>query len=290
MTLTLMYITNLPSVAGIAEAAGVDQIFVDLELNGKHARQGHLDTVISRHSLNDVRNVAEALTTAELLVRVNPIYAGSSEEIDQVIEAGAQVVMLPYFKTSDEVMQFVRLVHGRARVCLLLETPEAVAELGAILAIDGVDSIHIGLNDLHLGYNLRFMFELLTDGTVERLCAEIGEAGLPFGFGGIAKLGEGALPAESVVAEHYRLGSSMVILSRAFCDLGNAHDLITVRKLFMTEVARIRALEQALASESDDFFEDNRQEVVSAVQGIVKHLTDGDAAVRSRSQEVGAGR
>ena len=36
------------------------------------------------------------------------------------------------------------------------------------------------------------------------------------GFGGIARLGFGMLPAEHVIAEHYRLGSTAVILSRSF--------------------------------------------------------------------------
>ena len=35
MSLKLMYITNQPDVAQIAEAAGVDRIFVDMEYIGK---------------------------------------------------------------------------------------------------------------------------------------------------------------------------------------------------------------------------------------------------------------
>ena len=46
----------------------------------------------------------------------------------------------------------------------------AVERIDEILALDGIDEVHIGLNDLSLGYGMKFMFELLTDGTVERLC------------------------------------------------------------------------------------------------------------------------
>ncbi|WP_214834823.1 hypothetical protein [Exiguobacterium sp. E4787] len=46
MSLKLMYITNEPNIALLAEQNGVDWVFVDLELNGKEERQGHLDTVI----------------------------------------------------------------------------------------------------------------------------------------------------------------------------------------------------------------------------------------------------
>ena len=44
------------------------------------------------------------------------------------------------------------------KTCLLLETPEAVEIIDDILDIDGIDEIHIGLNDLHLGYKMKFMF------------------------------------------------------------------------------------------------------------------------------------
>lgn len=72
--LKLMYITNRPEIAQIAESAGVDRIFVDLEYIGKIERQGGMDTVQSHHTLNDVKRIAEATTIAELLVRVNPIH------------------------------------------------------------------------------------------------------------------------------------------------------------------------------------------------------------------------
>ena len=43
--LNLMYITKHPEIARIAEEAGVDWIFVDMEFIGKDCRQGGLDTV-----------------------------------------------------------------------------------------------------------------------------------------------------------------------------------------------------------------------------------------------------
>ena len=57
MALKLMYITNNIDIAKIAEKSGVDWIFIDLEINGKEERQGHLDTVISRHSIEDVKKI-----------------------------------------------------------------------------------------------------------------------------------------------------------------------------------------------------------------------------------------
>ena len=118
MSLKLMYITNKPVVAQIAERAGVDRVFVDLEYIGKQERQAGLDTVQSHHTLQDVLTVRKAVTKSELLVRCNPIhektsdYPASKEEIDAIIENGADIIMLPYFKTVSEVEIFIKLVGG----------------------------------------------------------------------------------------------------------------------------------------------------------------------------------
>jgi len=49
--LKLMYITNSPEVASIADGAGVDRIFIDLEQYGKEKRQKNWDSVKSKHSI-----------------------------------------------------------------------------------------------------------------------------------------------------------------------------------------------------------------------------------------------
>ena len=41
--LNLFYITNRPVIATIAQEAGVDRIFIDMEYIGKDARQGGMD-------------------------------------------------------------------------------------------------------------------------------------------------------------------------------------------------------------------------------------------------------
>ena len=43
------------------------------------------------------------------------------------------------------------------------------------------------------------MFELLADGTVEKLCVKFKMKGIPYGFGGIASIGHGELPAEDII-------------------------------------------------------------------------------------------
>ena len=273
-----MYITNRPDVAKIAEKNGVDRIFVDMEYIGKAERQGKMDTVQNHHTIEDVKNVRAVLNKAELLVRINPIheateeYCSSKEEIDAVIEAGADIVMLPYFKTIQEVYDFLSIVNGRVKTMLLLETKEAVAILDVILTMKDIDEIHIGLNDLSLSYGKTFMFELLTDGTVERLCRKLELAGMFYGFGGIASLGRGMVPAEMIIKEHYRLGSHMAILSRSFCNINNFEELDAVEELFYRGVREIRTLEKE-CGEHLKYFSDNRKELTEAVDGVVEIIS-----------------
>lgn len=268
MTLRLMYVTGDPDVARLAQDSGVDWVFVDLESIGKRERQGHLDTVISKHTVEDVRAVRAVLDRARLLVRVDPLNPGSSTQIDEVIDSGADIVMLPYFHTARQAAEFVQLVDGRAEVCLLVETREAEEAIDEVVLIQGVDYVHIGLNDLHLDHGATFMFELLADGTVEHLCRRIEPRGITYGFGGIGRMGAGDLRAESIVGEHYRLGSSMVILSRSFCDM-RTQDAVSAAELFSREVGRIRGLESVLAEQDVEYFERNRMDVVHQVELVL---------------------
>ncbi len=275
MPLKLMYITNRPDVAKIAEENGVDRIFVDMEYIGKAERQGKMDTVQNHHTVEDVRNVRAVLDKAELLVRVNPIhdatdeYCSSEDEINAVIDAGADIVMLPYFKSIEEVHRFITIVNGRTKTMLLLETKEADAILDVILTMKGIDEIHVGLNDLCISYGKTFMFELLTDGTVERLCRKMELAGMFYGFGGIASLGRGMVPAEMIIKEHYRLGSHMAILSRSFCNINNFEELDAVEEIFYRGVREIRTLEKE-CGEHLKYFSDNRKELNAAVSNVTE--------------------
>ena len=273
--LKLMYITNRPKIAQIVEEAGVDWIFVDMEFIGKDKRQGGLETVQNHHTVEDVWNIKNAVKTAKVLVRVNLIhdvlnnYPSSKEEIDLTIEAGADIVMLPFFHTVQEVRDFIGYIDGRAKTCLLLETPEAAMLLDDILKVKGIDMIHIGLNDLHLAMGMKFMFQLLTNGIVEQLADKIKNKGIPFGFGGIARMNSGMLPGVYVLKEHYRLGSSMVIVSRSFCNTDLVTDTDKVRQIFKEGIVEIRTLEKE-AQAAADYFTSNQKNVEESVDQIVK--------------------
>lgn len=274
--LNLMYITKHPEIARIAEEAGVDWIFVDMEFIGKDCRQGGLDTVQNHHTVEDVANIRAAVTKAKVLVRINPIhdtmddYPSSEEEIEAVIQAGADIVMLPYFKTTEEVHRFIGYVGGRAKTCLLVETPEAADLLDQIVEIDGIDMIHIGLNDMHLALKMKFMFQLLTDGSVDKWTRIIVQKGIMYGFGGLASLNGGTVPGRMILKEHYRLRSQMVIVSRAFCNTDNMTDLDKVRSIFNNGIADIRKMENEMNKLSKEDFKNNHKAVCDTVGIIVK--------------------
>ena len=131
-----------------------------------------------------------------------------------------------------------------------------------------MDEIHIGLNDLHLSYGLTFMFELLANGKVEEITKKIRNKGIPYGFGGIAKLGEGDLPAEKIVMEHYRLGSTRAILSRSFCNTDLVKNIDEIDKVFEKNIKDLRNFEDSLVGNID--FSKNHEEVKQLVDLIVK--------------------
>ena len=264
MALKLMYITNKPEIAQIAESSGVDRIFVDMEYIGKAERQGGLDSVQNHHTVEDVRTMKQAVESAEVLVRVNPIheatdeYTSSKQEIDDVIQAGADIIMLPYITSVSQAEDFLSYVGGRAKTMLLIETPQSAEALDEILELDGIDEIYIGLNDLSLGYHKKFMFELLADGTVEGLCLKCKLKGIPYGFGGVASLGKGMLPSEYIIREHYRLGSTCAILSRSFCNVDKVKHIGIISSTFIDGVKEIRELEAECESKMSYFRENER--------------------------------
>lgn len=269
MPLKLMYITNNLDVALVAEKYGVDRIWVDLEVLGKETRQKGADTVKSKHSIEDIKRIKPYLSSAEMLVRINQWNDDSVNEIEQVIEAGADIIMLPYWKSVDQVNRFINTVKHRCKTILLLETKEAVECIDDVLLLGGFDEIHIGLNDLHISYNLTFMFELLVNGVVESVCKKIRKYNIPYGFGGIARIGEGYVAAEKIILEHYRLGSTMAILSRSFCDWNKILDIKVFDKLFGEYMSKLREFESYAKKASPEELKNNRDELIKDIDNVV---------------------
>jgi len=179
---------------------------------------------------------------------------------------------------KSKALELERILVGRQGVygvySLNLETKEAVECLDVVLDNPLLDEIHIGLNDLHLSYGLTFMFELLTNGIVEAICEKCKAKKVPYGFGGIARIGEGMLPAERIVMEHYRIGSTRAILSRSFCNADEIEDITYIEKIFSDNMKKLRDFELTLTNMDEAVFAENRQKVISCVNQIVATIKE----------------
>ena len=267
----LMILCSDARSAKDAQDAGIDRIFYDLEYIGKAERQRGRNTVKSMNSIDDIPRLREVITSSDLLVRTNPIHAYSKTEIDKAATYGADILMLPMVMDQHDVEHYVEMVNGRAKVCIMIETAAAMARLDKILAVKGVDEIFIGLNDLHISMGLTFMFELLSDGLVEYIANKCNFAGMPFGFGGIARIGEGDLPSDNILGEHVRLGSQSVILSRTFKGVPGVD--ANARPIDLKEeVNKVRARIADIKKWDELQHKDNRMRISLAVDKVIDKI------------------
>ncbi len=262
----LMVIPESVVMARDALNAGVDRLFLDLERAGKQDRQG-TGTWISSQTLEDVRRYRETFPDAEMIVRTDPWSALKRDDLEQIIAFGPCAIMLPMIRDLAEVVAMRDAIGGRLPLLPLIETVASAEALAGIAALEGVEEIYVGLNDLHLDRGDSFMFQALADGTVERLAGIAFAAGRRFGFGGIARLGHGDLDAELIIAEHVRLGSTAVMLSRKF------KDRATGPFDWAGEIGRIRQAEARFGQRSAAQAEADRLDLVATVDRITGNKT-----------------
>lgn len=234
-----IFITNNPELANYTYLNGATRIMVDLEIIGKKERQKGLNSVISDHQLEDIKNIKLMNKNIPLICRINPVHSNTKFEIDQAILNGANYLMLPMFTTSSEVAYTYELINGRAKLILLFETPQSIIRIRQIVSERKFDEAHLGLNDLSLAMGINFMFEMLTSGIVDYVIDHFKSRNIPFGIGGIAKFGEGIASSELVMSEHVRLGSSSVILSRSFHEYSNTLQELKSRINFKEEISNL---------------------------------------------------
>jgi hypothetical protein len=217
----LSLITNNPSFARRAENAGIDRVMIDLETLGKAERQSGQNLFLTDHSFSDVLTIRNVISKSKLVVRVDPLHDDSPYQIKDVIEAGADLIMLPYFHELDEAKEFINLVDGKALPILLVETKKSLDFIEKLLMLDGLSEIHIGLNDLRLSCNKDHIFDFITDGTIDKICGVLRRSGIPFGFGGIASINRTDLPVPPslFLAEQICQGATRGWLGRSFREL-----------------------------------------------------------------------
>ena len=267
-----MIITAIPEIASFVETCGVERIFIDMETRGKKDRQRHMNTPIYEHSFEDLKAVKKNLKKAKVLLRINPWYEKSREEIEKGLDRGADVIMLPYFCYPEEVEAFLEAVDGRATTNILFESSSAVGRAEQILSLHGIDEVHFGLNDLKISLGLDFLFESLAGGLLDWLCGLARKHQLSYGIGGIGRVGKEKLEAKWILGENLRLGSSRTILSRVFHN--NAKNLKELKDYvdFEQELKKLRETERLAINRSPEQIQKDRETFIEQVYAIQKQI------------------
>jgi hypothetical protein len=246
-----LVVENNPSRAKIFENLGIDYIFVDLEKLGKQDRQSHIDSVKSNHSIHDILKVKKNLTRAKVLVRIDPINNNSKNQIDQVIDSGADIIMLPYFTKFTEVEYFYNCINGRVKTMLLFEHIKALEFIDLAHKKFNFKEVYFGLNDLSLSLGYDFMFEVLANKILDKSIKYCNENGIKFGIGGVGIFDSGKIPGQIVMREYKRLGASFTIVSRGLVNLLNQNEYA-----FSDNLVKLRS-EWNLYNSDDPILKDN---------------------------------
>jgi uncharacterized membrane protein len=272
VTKTLAFIMNVndPAIAAHAAAAGVDRLFVDVEVHGKAERQAGLSAWQSHQTLADVSRIRAAAPGAHVLVRVNPLHDGTAAEIDEAITRGADSIMLPMFRSADEATRFCDLIGGRAEAVLLAETVGAVDAVTELAGAGLLYRVHFGMNDLSLDMGSEFLFQPLAEGAIDDAAAALREHEVPFGIGGLARWDEGVLPPWFIIGEHARLGSDMAILSRTFHRSAETLDELIASVDLVAELKVLRDCYAEFLKLGPSDLADHHQLVRSRVRDIVE--------------------
>ena len=191
-----------PNISMIASACGFDALYIDHE---------HNPTSLETTS---------AICVAALALGITPIVRVASQtgyEAARVLDGGAQGLMIPHVNTADEARaivtacRFPPIGHRSAGgagpslfyqnmpqgeindhlnretiLIAMLETPKAIDNADAIAAVEGIDVLHIGSNDLctEMGIPGQYHHPKLRE-AYERLAGACAAHGKKLGVGGI---------------------------------------------------------------------------------------------------------
>jgi citrate lyase beta subunit len=234
----LSLITNNPLAAKNAEIAGIERMMIDLETFGKQQRQLGRNLYHSDHQISDVYEIKKVLSRSEVVVRINSIHEHSKNEIDSIVNLGADRIMLPYFKSIKEVEILCTIIDNRVKIILLLETIESLQMLNDLIRINRDFEFHFGLNDLSINLNWKSIFQPFYDDSLLPYIDLLKQNKLNFGIGGIGAMSNSSLSIESelILAEQIRLGCNLGWMGRSF---RNHVDTLNV-EMMQTEINLIR--------------------------------------------------
>ena len=161
---TSVFEFDSPGIGQIIKAAGADYVFVDMEHSG--------------FGIDTLKRILRYMQSADLLTIVRPL-TKAAHHIGQVLDAGADGVLIPMVETAEEARQAISamkylpqgnrgaalgIAHDRYRASnmketfaaaneniaaiILIESAEGIKNVDQIAAIDGVDGLWLGGLDL----------------------------------------------------------------------------------------------------------------------------------------------
>ncbi len=165
-------VTGSPKIAEMAGLIGFDMVWIEVEHGGA--------------SYNDVEDLCRA-TVAGGAIPVVRIPSHEREHVLRALEAGGQIIVVPLINSADEAQILVQngkfppigsrgfntrsrglnygldgiakiaetfaRANSQTHLIAQIETREAVDNLEAICAVDGISGILVGPGDLSLAYN-----------------------------------------------------------------------------------------------------------------------------------------
>lgn len=189
-------------IAMMCKMAGIHAVFIDME-----------------HSTLDLHTVGQLILACNY-AGVSPVVRSPSKahwHISRILDAGAAAVVVPHVETIQEVKDIVRhakfaplgargctnnqavmnfqhvptltqngILNEQTMVIPMIETPGAVDIANEILAVEGVDGVLVGSNDLctDLGIPGKYDSEIYQD-AVTRIINAANKVGKPVGIGGV---------------------------------------------------------------------------------------------------------
>lgn len=193
-------------------AAGAAGIVVDWERRGKLRRQAGEGTQINGDTPEDLSRM-RAATPGRLVCRINGFGPWTAGEVADAVARGADELLLPMVRSTEEVDRTLDIVAGRCGLGILIETQDAV-DRAAELGRRPLSRIYVGLNDLRIDRRSTELFAPLVDGTVDAVRAQVP---MDFGVGGLTLPGRGfPVPGELLAAELVRIGTRFTFLRRSF--------------------------------------------------------------------------
>ncbi len=212
--------TDDPKLAGVAAAAGVQNIGPDLEVTGKLERQAGTSSLLSGHALESLPMLRPVLPAGTLFVRTDPPSDQLLTQIDSMIAQGVTCFMFPMIRNLEQAQQLTAYVGNRAKVVLMIEHADVLDQVEQLAQLPDLHALYIGVNDLALSVGYASRFGPIADGLLDDLASRLHRSGIRFGFLGAADFSSTAenlpVPPDLALAEMVRLGARWIMFARSF--------------------------------------------------------------------------